>query len=129
MKTNTSNRRFSCPRAGLPKELHEPGGRLPVPVADFRQAARRSRAGDLNAITSAEQLVGRRQQDQRLRLHKIGMEIDDFYRPLVDAFNAGWRRQRPRPRLPTGFRDGKPDELRARARRARQNRERCRVQP
>ena len=74
---------------GLPKELHDLMVDFQALVTDFGKLLDAAAAGDLNAITSAEQAVEKdANKISAYDFNKIGTEIDDFYRPMVDAFNA-----------------------------------------
>jgi hypothetical protein len=74
---------------GLPKELHDLMVDFQSLVTDFGKLLDAAAAGDLNAITSAEQSVEKdANKISAYDFNRIGTEINDFYRPLVDTFNA-----------------------------------------
>lgn len=74
---------------GLPKELHDLMVDFQSLVTDFGKLLDAAAAGDLNAITTAEQAVEKdANKISAYDFNKIGAEIDAFYKPLVDAFNA-----------------------------------------
>jgi len=74
---------------GLPTELHDLMVDFQSLVTDFGKLLDAAAAGDLNAITAAEQAVEKdANKISAYDFKKIGTEIDAFYKPLVDAFNA-----------------------------------------
>ena len=74
---------------GLPTELHDLMVDFQSLVTDFGKLLDAAAAGDLNAITTAEQAVEKdANKISAYDFNKIGAEIDAFYRPLVDSFNA-----------------------------------------
>lgn len=74
---------------GLPKELHDLMVDFQALVTDFGKLLDAAAAGDVNTITSAEQSVEKdANKISAYDFNKIATAINDFYRPLVDAFNA-----------------------------------------
>jgi hypothetical protein len=89
MKTHVDKALQLSTAPGLPKELHDLMVDFQSLVADFGKLLDAAAAGDLNSITAAEALVEKdANKISAYDFNKIGMEIDDFYKPLVDAFNA-----------------------------------------
>ena len=89
MKTHVDKALELSTAPGLPKELHDLMVDFQALVADFGKLLDAAAAGDLNTITSAEQSVEKdANKISAYDFNKIGTEIDDFYRPMVEAFNA-----------------------------------------
>src|SRR5882672_5784350 len=89
MKTHVDKALQLSTAPGLPKELHDLMVDFQALVTDFGKLLDAAAAGDLNAITSAEQAVEKdANKISAYDFNKIGTEIDDFYRPMVDVFNA-----------------------------------------
>jgi hypothetical protein len=89
MKTHVDKALELSTAPGLPKELHDLMVDFQSLVADFGKLLDAAAAGDLNAITAAEALVEKdANKISAYDFNKIGTEIDDFYKPMVDAFNA-----------------------------------------
>jgi hypothetical protein len=89
MKTHVDKALQLSTAPGLPTELHDLMVDFQSFVTDFGKLLDAAAAGDLNAITSAEQSVEKdANKISAYDFNKIGTEIDDFYRPLVDSFNS-----------------------------------------
>ena len=89
MKTHVDKALQLSTAPGLPKELNDLMVDFQSLVTDFGKLLDAAAAGDLNAITAAEQSVEKdADKISAYDFTKIGTEIDDFYRPMVDDFNA-----------------------------------------
>jgi hypothetical protein len=89
MKTHVDKALELSTAPGLPKDLHDLMVDFQSLVADFGKLLDAAAAGDLTAVTGAEQAVEKdANKISAYDFNKIGTEISDFYRPMVDAFNA-----------------------------------------
>jgi hypothetical protein len=89
MKTHVDKALQLSAAPGLPKDLHDLMVDFQSLVTDFGRLLDAAAAGDLNAITSAEQSVEKdANKISAYDFNQIGAEIDAFYKPLVDDFNA-----------------------------------------
>jgi hypothetical protein len=89
MKTHVDKALELSTAPGLPKELHDLMVDFQSLVVDFGKLLDAAAGGDLNAITSAEQSVEKdANKISAYDFNKIGTQIDDFYRPMVESFNA-----------------------------------------
>jgi hypothetical protein len=89
MKTHADKGLQLSTAPGLPAELHSLMVDFESLITDFGKLLDAVAAGDDAAITSAETSV---QADadriSKYNFNQIGTEIDTFYKPMVDAFNA-----------------------------------------
>ena len=89
MKTHTDKGLQLSTAPGLPAELHSLMVDFESLITDFGKLLDAAAAADDAAITSAETSV---QADadkiSKYNFNQIGAEIDTFYKPMVDTFNA-----------------------------------------
>ena len=89
MKTHADKGLQLSTAPGLPAELHSLMVDFESLITDFGKLLDAAAAGNDAAITSAETSV---QADadkiSKYNFNQIGAEIDTFYKPMVDAFNA-----------------------------------------
>jgi hypothetical protein len=89
MKTHTDKGLQLSTAPGLPAELHSLMVDFESLITDFGKLLDAAAAGNDAAITSSETSV---QADadkiSKYNFNQIGTEIDTFYKPMVDSFNA-----------------------------------------
>jgi hypothetical protein len=89
MKTHVDNALQLSTAPGLPVELHDLMVDFQTLVGDFGKLLDAAAAGDVNAITGAEQAVEKdATKISGYNFDKISTEIAAYYQPLVDTFNS-----------------------------------------